>query len=215
MVHNNSTSQPSLRQVAFSFSQPLDQHKGLGPVACAALLGDDALVRSLVEAKAVLETLAPGMPEVSDIPGMTPIHLVLWFRSHDVKVLKTLLELRSDPNVSNINVGPPLGYCRTVEAVELLVKHGAGVNAQGKDPCKNLPLHVAVGFSAPPVVVRKLLDLHADVFGGRGGFANASPLTCLAYAGDSQDDLQNAQLLVEGKANINQVCKPEGTWLKV
>lgn len=60
----------------FAFSKPVEQYKGLGPVACAALSGDHRLVRCLA-ASCSLETQAPGMPEGSNAPGSTPLHLAV------------------------------------------------------------------------------------------------------------------------------------------
>ena len=61
----------------FAFSRPVEQYKGLGPVACAALSGDHRLVRCLANASCSLETQAPGMPEGSNAPGSTPLHLAV------------------------------------------------------------------------------------------------------------------------------------------
>ena len=194
----------------FSFSKPLEKHKGLGPMACAALCGDPQLIRELAAAKASLETHAPGMPETMNQPDFTPLHLALWFRSHDLPVLETLLSLRADPNSSTAKLSPPLGLCRNSQAVELLIHHGAGVNFQGQARLKFCPLHSAAGVGAPVEVLAKFLELKADVNGGRGGAARASPLHFVAFWGDAPNDLRSAQLLLEARADIDQVFQPEG-----
>ena len=195
----------------FSFSQPLGKHRGLGPIACAALSGDHELLRQLAVAKASINTHAPGMPETMRLPDFTPLHLAAWFRSDNLQVLQTLLELQADPNRSTMNMSPPLGFCRSVAAVELLVQHNAEVSCQGKALWQYFPLHLVALFGAPSEVVVKLLELRADVGGGRGGMASESPLHCVAFSGDSNNDLRSAQLLVDHKANVNQVVRAEGT----
>ncbi|CAE7193030.1 unnamed protein product [Symbiodinium natans] len=81
--------------------------------------------------RASLRTRAPGMPELMGAPDFTPLHLAAWFGSHNLHVLEALLELRADPNDSTVGAAPPLHYCRTVGAVDLLIRYGAGVNFQG------------------------------------------------------------------------------------
>ena len=159
--------------------------RSLSPVVCAALSGDCKLVRTLVVARASLQSHAPAMPEVLDAPGMSPLHLAVWFKSHDLRMLETLLDLRADPNSCGITCPPPLGLSRSVGAVDLLVQYGAGVNFAGVYFGKNLPIHLLATFGAPCEVVARIIELKAFVLGGRGGYASASPLHSLAYAGDS------------------------------
>eukprot|EP00438_Fugacium_kawagutii_P032704 Skav204478 [mRNA] locus=scaffold5533:162641:166985:- [translate_table: standard] len=135
-------------------------------------------------ARASLQSHAPAMPEVLNNPGYTPLHLALWFKSHDLDMLETLLDLHADPNSSSISLLPPLGCCRSVGAVDLLVQRGAGVNFCGSSILKYLPIHMLAGFGAPCEVVARIIELQADVRGGRGGLASASPLHPLADAGD-------------------------------
>ncbi|CAK9021363.1 unnamed protein product [Durusdinium trenchii] len=194
----------------FSFSNHLHRHKGLGPIACAALSGDHVLVHTLAVAKASLQTSAPALPQTLNASGYSPLHLAVWFRSHDLRMLETLLKLRADPSSSSLTALPPLGLCSTVEALELLVRHGAGINDQGKHLTQYCPLHVAASFGAPCQVLARMVELKADVLGGRGGLASASPLHPLAFSGDSNNNLLSAQLLLQSRADMNQVCQPEG-----
>ena len=193
------------------FAEPVEQHAGLGPVACAALAGDHELIRSLVKAKASVHTRAPAIPEVFNIADLTPLHLALWFRSPDLKVLESLLELEADPNCSTPSAAPPLGFSRTVPALELLVQHRADVNYQGQLVPQYCPIHIVSAFGATSEVLTRLLELRADVRGGRGGNASASPLHLVALSGGSNNDLRNARLLLDAQADINQRCEPEGT----
>eukprot|EP00438_Fugacium_kawagutii_P012926 Skav226149 [mRNA] locus=scaffold1065:326540:328851:- [translate_table: standard] len=175
----------------FSFSTVAQgRRRCLSPVACAALSGDCRLVRALVVAGASLHSQAPGLPELFNMKGFTPLHLAVWFKS-DLHMLETLLDLRADPNGSGINMFPPLGLCRSVGAVDLLIQHGARVNFSGGNFGRSLPVHMLAGFDAPCEVVARIIELKADMR-------------------DSKNTLKIAQLLLESCANINQVCQPEG-----
>eukprot|EP00438_Fugacium_kawagutii_P021060 Skav234306 [mRNA] locus=scaffold1018:265644:284621:+ [translate_table: standard] len=168
----------------FSFSTVAQRRdRSLSPVACAALSGDCRLVRALVIARASLHSHAPAMPELLHQPEFTPLRLAVWFKSHDLCMLETLLDLRADPKSSGINLPTPLGFCRSVGAVDLLVQRGAGVNFCGASFTKHLPIHSLSTHAAPCEVLARMIELRADVHGGRGGFASASPLHCLAHAG--------------------------------
>ena len=170
----------------FSFTAVAGQRRdSLSPVACAALSGDCKLVRALVVARASIQNHAPAMPEVLHHPDFTPLHLALWFKSHDLRMLQTLLDLRADPRSSGSNLFAPLGLCRSVGAVNLLVHHGAGVNFAGANTLRYLPIHVQAGFGSPCEVIARIIELKADVRGGRGGIGSASPLHLLPIAGDS------------------------------
>ena len=192
----------------FSFSK-LTQ-KGFGPVACAALTGDPELVRGLVLAKAPLHTRTVATQEMLYQGDATPLHLAVWFKSHDLQMLQMLLELRANPNATTIKSVPPLNFCRSAAAVELLVQYGAGVNFQGSDVSCMCPLLGAAAVAAPFEVHQKLLDLRADVSGGRGGIGDLSPLCALAFSGDSPANLESALLLLDRRADINHVCRPQG-----
>eukprot|EP00438_Fugacium_kawagutii_P003791 Skav211104 [mRNA] locus=scaffold3323:12503:16167:- [translate_table: standard] len=180
----------------FSFSTVAGKQRGicLSPVACAALSGDCRLVGSLVVARASLQSPAPAMPEVLHLPDFTPLHLALWFKSHDLGMLETLLDLRAAPNSSGINLPTPLGLCRSTGAVDVLVQHGAGVNFAGANLFKYLPIHMLAGFGAPCEVFARIIELKADLHGGS----------------DSKNTLNTAQLLLESHADINQRPKVEG-----
>eukprot|EP00438_Fugacium_kawagutii_P031249 Skav211080 [mRNA] locus=scaffold314:328760:329353:- [translate_table: standard] len=171
----------------FSFSTAVGQRResSLSTVACAALSGDCRLVRTLVAARASLQSHAPAMPEGLNAPGLTPLHLVLGYRSDDLGMVETLLDLRADPNSSGFMLVPPIGLCRSVGALDLLVQHGAGVNFAGAYFGKNLPIHILASMGAPCEVIAHIIRLKANVHGGRRGLASGSPLHSLAYAGDS------------------------------
>ena len=45
-----------------------------------------------------------------------------------------------------------------------------------------------------------------------GSIASASPLHTIALSGDSPNDLRTARLLMERRADVNQIPRPEGGW---
>ena len=165
--------------------------------ASKALAGDSQLVRSLASSRASVNTLAPAMPEVNSVSGLSPLHLACMFRSHDLKLLHTLLELRADINSSNGFLSTPLGWCRTAGAVELLIRHGSGVNEWGNLIFHMPPVEVALGLRAPCEVLAKLLELRADV-------TSSSPFFSVAFAGGSNNSLNSARMLLGSKADVNQ-----------
>lgn len=92
---------------------------------------------------------------------------------------------------------------------------GGGVSRKVLGP--TLPIHNVAGCEAPCEVLTRLLELQADVHGGRGVIASASPLhniAAFAFLGEAQNDVKFAQLSLENRADwqtlYNQVCQPEG-----
>ena len=104
--------------------------KGLSPVACATLAEDTAVLQHLVVSRASVESVFPGMTRLEIPPGFRPLHLATTFASHNLPLLKTLLDLRADPNSNAPLSHTPLGVCRSPAAVELLVGQRADVNAK-------------------------------------------------------------------------------------
>jgi len=196
----------------FVFSK-VSQGGSLSPVACATLTGDSELVRSLVRQKASMHSRAPLLPEVNNATDCAPLHLAVWFKSNNLEILETLLQLGADPNDTTSNVAPPLAYCRSAEAVRLLVQYKADVNCPGGHISRFLPLQGVASLYAPCEVLQALLDLRANVHGGSRGFASMSPLHPLTQntvRADPSNDLKSAQLLLENRADVNQVLHPEG-----
>eukprot|EP00438_Fugacium_kawagutii_P030361 Skav223244 [mRNA] locus=scaffold2231:432416:433837:+ [translate_table: standard] len=197
----------------FLFSKPWSKGRGsLSPVACATLCGDSELVRSLVGQKASMKTQAPLLPEVSSTAGCGPLHLAVWFKN-DLEILETLLELRADPNDTNSKIGTPLAFCRSAKAVRLLVQYKADVNCPARFVSRYPPLQGVASLYAPCEVLQALLELRANVLGGSGGFASMSPLHALSHntvSAEPGNELKSAQLLMEHRADVNQVLQPEG-----
>ena len=78
-----------------------------------------------------------------------------------------------------------------------------------------MPVH---GFCAEGPGVRilalaKLLELRANPNGGKGGGASLPPLSSLAFASATGNNvLESAQLLLDKKADVNQKCQPEDAY---
>ncbi|CAE7673306.1 Ank2 [Symbiodinium sp. CCMP2592] len=191
----------SLQELLSEFDVSLKQG-GLGPVACATLAGDSDLVKTLVSAKASANTRAPAMPEFHNTSGMTPLHIACYFQSQNLQLLKTLLELRADVKSSNAMLAPPLHYCRSTGALQLLLENKAGINDTGKTLARWRPVQVAAGLNAPSEVLASLLELRADI--------TVPVLTHLAYASFCSNSRRSAQLLLDGRADINQRFPVEG-----
>ena len=123
--------------------------------------------------------------------------------------------MRADPHSSSTFLPTPLGFCRTPAAVEVLVRYQADVNFPGgKYALQYFPLQVAIGEQAPLPVIAKLLELRANVNGGEagtGGAGNVSPLGLLSFGFEENPDLiETAQLLLDKRANVNQVAQLQG-----
>ena len=195
----------------FHFEDLTAEADGMGPMACAALASDGALLRSLFEAKARLETTTRLDAFVGVVPGFTPLHLVSYF-GEDVAAMQVLIDLRADLHASSGGTPAPLNHCRSPESVELLVKHGAMVNAATSE-LKWPPLHTLVMSGAPMAAIARLLELRAEPNGHHGKKGGSAPLGFLSVFGNADPELvQKAQLLLDWKADINRKHEPEGIW---
>ena len=184
---------------------------GMGPIACATLAGDGELIRSLFEARAGLQTKTRLDAFLGVVPGFTPLHLASYF-GQDVGAMKVLLDLRADLHASSGGTPAPLNHCRSPEAVDLLVKHGAMVNAATSE-LKWPPLHSLAMAGAPMPAIAKLLELRAEPNGHHGLKGGSAPLGFLSVFGNADPELvQKAQLLLDWKADIDRVHEPEGIW---
>ncbi len=135
---------------------------GVGPVLSAAASGDVETVRLLLDAGAKADDLPK--PNAADIVAhmRTPL---MWAAYHNnVRMVRLLLERWADPNQSTY-FGNPLSHAcwrDSFEAAELLIAHGAHINA--RDAIANFtPLHWAAGTESPrPQLVKLLLAYGAD-----------------------------------------------------
>ena len=108
------------------------KQKGLGPLECATLAEDSQMIRNLVAARASLESRAPNMTKLEVLKGQRPLHLATTFARDSLQTMKTLLELRANPNSRPAMTHAPLARCGSASAVELLVRYRADVNGKSR-----------------------------------------------------------------------------------
>jgi len=132
-------------------------------------------------------------------------------QSGDASRLKPILE--SHPHLSNTENSDgltPLGYAAhfgNQAAVQLLLDHGADVNALSHSKISFIPsntaLHAAIAGERSMDVIRLLLTHHAqtDIFDSNGH-------TCLHTAAFHDDNEEMIRLLIEYGADVN--AKIEG-----
>jgi ankyrin repeat protein len=135
--------------------------RGLNPIQVAAACGDLDSVKLLVEAGADVNdfTAVSGVDELS---VRTPLGWAAY--RNDVPMVRYLLERKADPNKETPR-GTPLTFAawqNSVQAAEVLLAHGAKVDAKG--PWNgSTPLHWAAGSDSPePEFVKLLLKNGAD-----------------------------------------------------
>eukprot|EP00435_Cladocopium_sp_Y103_P064087 s901_g25.t1 len=165
----------------FESTKSLQQQKGMGPMACAALSGDAQLLVQLLEQKAILETSSLIMPEMDVWPGWTPVHFATSAGEAGEGALAQLLRLRADANGTRFGGGTCMGAARSPGAVELLVQHRGDVNrlpavggTPGAPPLCDLALR-----AANVATMAKLIEHKADV-NRSGSGAGMPPLSWLA-----------------------------------
>src|SRR5262249_50990061 len=133
---------------------------GVGPVLSAAASGDVEALRLLLDAGAKADDFPKSKKPSAADPAPSLRTPLMWAASHnDVQMVRLLLKGGADPNQSTY-FGNPLSHAcwsNSVEAAELLLAHGANVNA--RDELANFtPLHWAAGTESPrPQLVKLLL----------------------------------------------------------
>ena len=162
----------------FESKKSLQQQKGMGPIACAALSGDAPLLVQLLEQKAILETSSLMIPEMDVWAGWTPVHFATSAGEAGEAALAQLLQLRADANGTRFGAATCMGAARSPLAVELLVQHRGDVNLApamiGNTPLCDLALRA--GNTA---TMAKLIEHKADV-NRSGSGAGMPPLSWLA-----------------------------------
>jgi ankyrin repeat protein len=186
-----------------------------------AVYGDD-----LVTVQHLLDAGAD--PNIGNDYGVTPLMLASENRSETM--LKTLLEAKADPNVATwsgetlLMTAARTGF---IEAMPMLLDHGAEVNARGPRRGQNA-LMWAISYGYPDIA-RLLIERGADInartirlneefspmelegYGGStihtvpmGGY---TPLLFAAQVGD----LDTARLLLEHGADVNEFSETDGS----
>lgn len=188
-------------------------NRNIGPMACAVISGDWAIIPKLHENGFSVNIHLKPMIDVRIMSSLTLVHLAVDVSWRQPKVLETLLKLKADPN-STDDVGyPVLGFCRTQRDVELLVASRADVNLRNA-PSKQLAISVACEYCQPPEVISKLLACGSLIDPpDNGGLGCPHPLAFLSiWATANPDVLEVAQMLISARADVNQQCVASGYW---
>ncbi|CAE7674641.1 warA [Symbiodinium sp. CCMP2592] len=175
--------------------------KDMGALHCAAILDEPSLMRPLVEAKASVGAKCKSILTM-DILRFAP--LILAIQLNSLAAAKGLLMLRADPNSTCPEGLPPLGLCRSAEAVDFLLQHRADAN-QRVAPHMISPVAYVCSRTSPVEVVARLLERRANVNDSHGGHSK-SPLTCttLFSKATPRVSLAHAKLLLDARADVNQ-----------
>ena len=188
-----------------SMEEAIAQKTGMVATACAVLTEDLVSLERLAEAKAELNPQLPGIMEVGLTRGWTPLHLALSHCSHGrgTRAAERLLSLRADPNSCNRGGMPALGFCTSVEAVNLMLESRAEVNFS-RGPGGLTALALSTLLCAPAEVVQRLLQARADPNGRGCGIGHAA-LSTLAISADGNPHLlEHVKVLLQARADVNQ-----------
>ncbi|CAE7513346.1 unnamed protein product [Symbiodinium sp. CCMP2592] len=194
-----------------SEEEAIRQREGMGPVACAVLSCDMDMLHHFAGAGAPTTTRLPLMYEVDQMAGYTPVHLAVLVGRRTLLPLEELLRLRADPNTKDSMGAPVLGTCRTVGAVELLLRYRADVNLCGL-PTKATPLTRACAGLAPKDVLEKLIDSKAAINGYGAGLTTTPLANLVSFSKDTQEDQQLVSFLLQRNADPNFAHGIRGTW---
>ena len=190
-----------------SMEAAISTKTGMVATACAVLAEDVEMLRWLAAAGAELNPQLPGIMEAGLTRGWTPLHLAA---SHcNPSLVQELLHLKANPNSCNRGGMPALGFCRSVEAVDLMLASRAGVNFS-QQPGGLTPLALSSLFCPPPCVLQRLLQAGADS-NNRGCGIGLASLSSLALAANVNPHLaEHVALLVAAQADVNLPSEAQG-----
>lgn len=160
----------------------------------AAENGHLDIVRFLLKAGANVSAKDKGHREVGG--GEQPLHYAM--RGKNLAIAEELLAAGAKPNVWDIFGNSPLNVAidqDNIEAVKLLLKHGADLNAKPRTKAYDPPLNVAIR-EKKLVIFQLLLEAGADV--NAVNQLNMTPLFSAASATDGLADRMVEALLKAG-----------------
>ncbi|GKZ83595.1 hypothetical protein AnigIFM56816_008690 [Aspergillus niger] len=143
--------------------------QGFTALQCAAKAGNKSMLYFLLDRGAKMDVETP--------KGETILHITPPVNDDCLDILKLALEFGQDVNAISsqgymplhqaIFVGtgvPDLAFDKTAEYIQLLLRHGADVNARAVTPSAETPLHLAAMAIIPqPQLITLLLNLGADI----------------------------------------------------
>jgi len=188
----------------FRFRSPTDHGiKGLGPVACAALAEDTAVLARLVQQRAQVDMRMEKIPELFIAAGATPLILTAQKNPRRV-VLQTLITARADVGAQTDLGFNALHVC-FYNADAVLTLLDGGVPLEQLASIGQTPLNCAAGFCEPSVA-ECLLNRRAAVDPPPVGLG-VSPLMSVAqFSGN----LDTANVLLKHRADPNFQATPTG-----
>lgn len=187
---------------------------GLGPIVCAVLSGDESFIPFFASASqnplAVVNRPTNVKIEYTVIGHWPPLGFALELSWRFPDVTRKLLEIRADPNHVDSLGFHVMGGCKTVEMVDIMVEFRADVN-HTTSPAHFPALALACARCAPPSVIRKLLEIRADVNPKSRGICTPHPLANVAVWSDMNPHcIEAAKILLEAKSDINLSHESKG-----
>lgn len=193
--------------------------RGLGPVECAILSHDHALIPFLTTSGFPLSRNVHSSINMATLQsGRSTLDYALEMSWRSDEVLRELLKFHADVNRPDRFGWVPLGACKTVTAVEMLLQHRADVNKTA-GPTHVPPLTLCAVRCAPAAVLAKLIECGAQLEPSNPrclGVCPPHPLANLAiWSPVNPNCLEAAQLLLDAKSDINLQCQGTGIFLMV
>lgn len=190
--------------------------RGIGPLECAVLSSHVAMIPVLAHAGYDLTRVVHAQINIQTLQeGHSSLAFALELSWRTPEVASQLVKFRANPNVTDTFGLLPLGFCRTPEAVEMLVQHRADVN-KSAGPLHLPPLSNCCIRCAPAGVVAKLLEYQAEIDTQKAalrGVGAAQPLAALGvFSSVNPHALEVAQLLLDAKASIDSQCPGRGVF---
>lgn len=187
---------------------------GLGPVVCAVICGDESFIPFFATASgnavATLNQPTHARIEHTVIGLWPPLGFALELSWRYPDVTRTLLECRADPNYVDSLGFHVMGGCKTIEMVDILVEYSADVN-HTTSPAHFPALSLACARCAPPDVIRKLIEIRADVNPESRGICSPHPLSNLAvWSSMNPHCVEAARVLLEANSDINMTHEAQG-----
>ena len=174
-------------------------YKPSSPLHEAVLSGDAETMQRLLKEDPSLLNSEP-MHEGFDPP------LVVAIRNNDAPMIKKLLEMGADVNMSYGGGSTPMStaiWTGNTAAIELLLEHGVDVNKPGV--FGRTPLIEAAGVRKPAVLMALLrvgADVNASIVVGRGNSSDRILLTPLKRAAEAEDS-ESVRILIDHGADAN------------
>lgn len=201
-----------LKDFCFKSLEDAKSLVGFGPLECAILSSNDAMIPFLAHSGFPMErTVQAKMGGI--MKGRTPLDFALLWAWRHPEVLASLLQCRADATRPNKFGFLPIGACKTPEAVDLLIQYRANVR-QTCPPLYMPAIAQACLQNVPGSVVARLLLLRAQVDPEERGVGQHALCNLGLFSAWNVHCLDTAKILVAARANVNLQCRAQGPmWL--